>query len=157
VTTKAELKKRLVSEKVKTWRSVLLLSRILYYLLEARLTKYKCSLPRLQVLLILFMEGPTPPVRLAKRSLVTRGNMSTLLKRMADEGLIEEVYEKARVRPNFKLSSKGQTFILDILPQHLDNIDDIIPELPDDFSATVVDLYKQIQDRFDVGVNIFPT
>src|SRR5688572_29592569 len=74
---------------VKSWHSLMQAYRTVAQHLESSLLKSDCSLSRFQILYIIYFDGATPASVLVRKLGVTRGNISTFLKRKVLDGLLE--------------------------------------------------------------------
>ena len=93
---------------------------------------------------ILYFDGPTVPVRLADRMQVTRGNISMLMGRMQEEGLIEPSEEfGTKSRPAMELTAKGRSQFESILPKHVDVLEEVFTPLGEPTHKKL----KKIRDR----------
>ncbi|MBI4403419.1 MAG: MarR family transcriptional regulator [Deltaproteobacteria bacterium] len=120
---------------VKSWVSVLTASRAIYRELELGLLSDKCSMPRFQILLHLYFDGPLAAVEISDRLLVTRGNMTMFLRRLISDGIIKRVFEKPpgsmrQARPKFQLTPKGRRLFERIFPKHIARVRRFMPPLP---------------------------
>ena len=151
----AKLQSLFKQNEVTSWRALVITYRMIFATLESKLQKKGCTVSRLQVLIALHFEGPMVPVRLANRMMVTRGNISTLLRRMQDEGLIAPTDEKGTSsRPAFKLTAKGTKLLLDIYPDHASNICELMPALDADTLNVLLEIQQKIYKKYKIGVPI---
>jgi DNA-binding MarR family transcriptional regulator len=129
---------------------------MLFSILDSRMQKEEgCSLSRLQVFFVLYFEGPYVPVKLAKRLMVTRGNMSTLLKRLEDEDLIATTYEiGTKNRPGYKLSEKGRAQFLRIFPRHIENIGTLFGPLSHATLKELEEVQTKLYAEFKFGIPV---
>lgn len=88
-----------------------------------------CSVSRFQILFYLYFEGDLPAVEIARKLVVTRGNISMFLRRMESDGLIQKKVPKGQKRPRFSLAPKGRAFFEDILPAHIQRVRNLAPVL----------------------------
>jgi len=88
-----------------------------------------CSVSRFEILFLLYFEPNIPAVKLSRKMHVTRGNMSTFLKRMESDHLIKTTLPKGRKRPVYNLTTKGQNFFEKIFPEHINRVEKICPIL----------------------------
>jgi DNA-binding MarR family transcriptional regulator len=150
-----ELRRLFKQDEVTSWRSLVITYRMIFAILESALQKMDCTGSRLQVLMALHFEGPMVPVRLANRMMVTRGNISTLLKRMQDEGLIEpSVTKGTKSRPAFALTEAGLDLLLEIYPDHAANICKLMPVLDREMINSLHAIQDKIYKKYKIGVPI---
>lgn len=123
-------KKELSHPTIVGWRALMELFKVTLTQLEERLGDYGCSTSRFQTLFFLYMDGPQAPVELSRKLVVTRGNITGLLKRMQDDGLIKFVKTKDSKRDKVELTKKGVNFIEKIFPEHTKNVKTILPDFP---------------------------
>lgn len=112
---------------VQSWRSLLRSFRYVVGEINHKMLKMGCSLPRFQILFHLYFKGPLPAVRIAEIMVVTRGNISTFLKRMQADGLIRPASEVGtKSRPYFELSPEGEKTFEEIFPAHVEMILELV-------------------------------
>lgn len=127
-----KVKKLLDSPEVVTWRSLFVTYRALFSHFESKLQEMGCTVPRLQILLHLYLDGPLSPVLLSKKMNVSRANMTTFIKRLSDEGLIKSTVENASdKRPAWELSAKGIKYFEDLIPNHIANVKKVVEPISD--------------------------
>ena len=148
-----ELKRLFKQSEVTSWRALVMTYRMIFSILESRLQKRGCTVSRLQVMIALYFEGPMVPVRLANRMLVTRGNISTLLKRMQDEKLIEPLYSQGKdSRPAFVLTDEGRALFHELYPIHAANIVELMPSLAPEVVSPLFAIQENIHKKHKIGV-----
>lgn len=103
--------------------------QIIFSHLERGLKLENCTMPRFQILFILYMENSMSAVDISKRLLVTRGNISMFLKRMETDGLVLQSFPKGKKRPVYKLTKKGKKLFEKIFPGHISRVCKIMPVL----------------------------
>ncbi len=86
--TSKEVLLLLDSPKVKLWRTMLLSVEMIYEELGRKLNQKNCSYPRFRVLFALYFDGPLSASQLASRTRVSRANMSSFVRRLAEDDLI---------------------------------------------------------------------
>ena len=125
-----KVEKLLNSPAVHSWRNIFVTYRALFSHFETRLLELGCTVPRFQILLHIYTDGPLTPVVLSRKMSVSRANMTTFLKRLADDGLIISTEENATVkRPAWNLTAAGVQFFENILPEHISNIQQVVEPL----------------------------
>lgn len=148
-----DLRKIFTEAEVTSWRAMVMTYRMIFSILESRLSKHNCTVSRLQVLLALYFEGPMVPVRLANRLMVTRGNISTLLRRMQDEGQIQPTSEKgSESRPAYTLTAAGRKLFQEIYPEHAANIKELMPPLDPETLKAFLAIQERIYKKYKIGV-----
>lgn len=122
------MKRLLEDPQVASWRALMLAFQSTYKQLSAKLNEDGCSIPRFQILLQLYFSGPMRAVELSVMLFVTRGNMSTFLRRLMSEGLIEiDQQSSAKTRPYYTLTAKGRELFEEIYPKHAKRIKQLVP------------------------------
>lgn len=139
---KPELVKLLESPEVRSWRALMGAFKYIFAELERGLMKEDCSVSRFQILFYLYMEGPHSAVSIARKLLVTRGNISTFLKRMEQDGLIRPALPEGQKRPLFGLTEKGSQFFEKIFPRHIERVRGLAPALKLDMIRTLESVEK---------------
>lgn len=119
---KSEFSALMEIQEVQSWRAILAAFNAIFSKLEKGLKVEGCSLPRFQILLHLYFDGNLPAVEIARKMLVTRGNISMFLRRMESDGLIRKKLPPGQNRPQYSLSSKGQAFFEKIFPEHIQRV-----------------------------------
>jgi len=128
----------LESPEVITWLSILLTTRQVCGFLESRLTSRGYTLPRFQIFFYLYFFGPRSASQLAKDLLVTRGNISSFLKRLIAENLIEKIPSpKHKKRKLSQLTGLARKEFEELLPEHIKRIREVVRPLD---SACLEDL-----------------
>ncbi len=97
--------------------------------LERALMAEGCSVSRFQILFYLYFEGDLPAVEIARKLLVTRGNITMFLRRMESDGLIKPIVPAGQKRPLFTLTKKGAVLFERILPPHIERVRKLAPTL----------------------------
>ena len=136
---KKELAKLLNYPEVKSWRTLMYSFKAIFSQLEKGLMAEGCSVSRFQIMFYLYFEGSMQAIEIAKRLVVTRGNISTFLKRMVADGLIKPSVQKGSKRPEFFLTKKGTTFFEKILPAHIERVQKYTPSLNNEALKTLND------------------
>jgi len=105
--------------------------------LERGLMAEGCSVSRFQILFYLYFEGDLPAVEIARKLVVTRGNISMFLRRMETDGLISKIVPPGQKRPLLRLSPKGEQLFEAIFPAHVARVRKIAPRLPNSVISTL--------------------
>ncbi len=128
----ANLRALLDDPQIESWRSLMAAFQAVYTRLESALrAEEQCSIPRFQIFFYLYFEGPLPASEIAKRLLVTRGNISTFLKRLESDGVIRPARaDAAKKRPRLELTSRGATQFEQLFPRHIRRVKNLMPALP---------------------------
>lgn len=114
---------------VKSWRALMMAFKTIFSELEKGLMAEGCSVSRFQILFYLYFEDALPAVEIARKLVVTRGNISTFLRRMESDELILKRVPKGQKRPLYSLTAKGTAFFEEIFPPHIRRVRSIAPIL----------------------------
>lgn len=114
---------------VQSWRALMAAFKAIFSQLEKALMAEGCSVSRFQILFYLYFEGDLPAVEIARKLLVTRGNITMFLRRMESDGLVKPVIPSGQKRPLFTLTKKGAVLFERILPAHVGRVRKIAPAL----------------------------
>lgn len=134
----------LTEPQVRSWQSLMQAYRTVAQNLESALLKADCSLSRFQILYLLYFEGASPASVLVRKLGVTRGNISTFLKRMLIDGLVKvDVSVGSPSRPFYILSDHGQSYFESIFPEHIAQIKGEMPALSDTALQLLADISKR--------------
>jgi DNA-binding MarR family transcriptional regulator len=118
-----ELKKSLNDSRVTLWRDLLMTVELVYAQLERKLAEKDCTYPRFRLLFALYFDAPLSATQLALRLRVSRGNMSTFIKRLESDGLIYPCpLISTKGRPKYYLSPAGTKYAEDLMDFHFANI-----------------------------------
>jgi DNA-binding MarR family transcriptional regulator len=109
--------------RIEQWRKLLTLVETMYADLEKRLATKDCTYPRFRLLFILSFEGPCSAAFLSKRLHVSRSNLSTFIKRLEHDGLVETCpLSSSETRPKYILSTKGLRYAEGLFSFHFENV-----------------------------------
>lgn len=132
---------------VKSWRAIMHAYTQIHRYLESELLKQNCSIPRFQIFFYLYFEGPLPSIELAQRLNVTRGNISTFIRRLEEDELVLINQANGRGgRQLVELSDKGLKQFEDFFPDHIKRVKSVMPSLN---QKTIKDLLSIKIDRND--------
>ena len=123
------LKDLLEHPTVQSWRALMAAFKAIFTQLEKGLMAEGCSVSRFQILFYLYFEGDLPAVEVARKLLVTRGNITMFLRRMESDGLVKPVIPSGQKRPLFTLTKKGSSLFERILPPHIERVCKLAPTL----------------------------
>ncbi|MEX1099424.1 MAG: MarR family transcriptional regulator [Bacteriovoracaceae bacterium] len=99
---------------------------------------------RFQIMLLLYFEGPLSASELARRMLVTRGNISTFVKRLEADGQIEVCASSpSEKRPLYCLSDEAIFLFEELFEQHIKLVKKLVPRLEESF----MDQLKNISEK----------
>jgi len=142
------LRKKLTEEHMQVWRTMLMAVEAIYDHLEAQLATKDCTYPRFRLLFSLYFDAPLSAAQLASRLRVSRGNMSTFIKRIEEDGLIVPCpYLSTPNRPKFFLSPKGTKYAEELMDYHFSNIKKLQLKLS---PAAIKDL-KKMKEQMDAA------
>jgi MarR family 2-MHQ and catechol resistance regulon transcriptional repressor len=127
-----KLRALLDDPQIESWRSLMAAFQAIYTRLESALrAEESCSIPRFQILFYLYFEGPLPASEIAKRLLVTRGNISTFLKRLESDGVIRPAHADAgQKRHRLELTPLGVKQFEQLFPRHIRRVKNLMPAFP---------------------------
>lgn len=141
---KAKLSSLLNLPEVESWRALMRAFQSIYQQLEKALLTEDCSISRFQILFVLYMKGPLPAVQIARRLLVTRGNISTFLRRLDSDGLIMPAVAKpGQKRPPLQLTAKGQRLFESLFPRHIERVKKLMNPLSKEMLHTLDEISKK--------------
>ena len=144
----AKTKKLLSSNKVVTWRTLFNTYRSLFSYFETQLSENGCTVPRFQILLHLYLDGPLTPINLSKILDVSRANITTFLKRLQEDQLITPTEEKGtKRRPAWELTKKGIKSFEEILPAHVKNVEEVVTPLPKNALKILNNMNERIKNK----------
>ncbi|WP_419168582.1 MarR family winged helix-turn-helix transcriptional regulator [Halobacteriovorax sp.] len=116
--------------KVKAWRTLMHAYNQIYRYLESELLKENCSISRFQIFFYLYFQGPLSSIELAQLLNVTRGNISTFVKRLSEDSLVEVHPTKGRGgKQLISLSPKGKSQFENFFPEHIKRVTSVMPEI----------------------------
>ena len=129
---KKELGALLNSPEVQSWRALMSAFKSIFTKLEKGLMAEGCSVSRFQILFYLYFEGDLPAIAIARKLVVTRGNITMFLRRMESDGLIRPVVPEGQKRPVFTLTKKGIGLFEKVFPPHIERVRNYAPALTQD-------------------------
>lgn len=135
---KKEFKALLKRSEVESWRTLMGAFQKIYRTLEQELLKDNCSISRFQILLLIYFNGPMSASDIAQRLCVTRGNISTFLRRLEADKLSRSTPTGERGgRTLIELTEKGVKLFEDIFPDHIERVTKLMPQLAPVFLGTL--------------------
>jgi MarR family 2-MHQ and catechol resistance regulon transcriptional repressor len=138
-TNQTKLTELLMLKEVQSWIAIMDSFKVVYSKLEMTLNDEGISISRFQVMFFLYFEGNASANSLSKKLLVTRGNMSMLLKRMELDGLVSYISIDGKKRQLIKLTNIGINVFEDIFPRHIERVRALVAPLS---KATLNELSK---------------
>lgn len=102
---------------VQIWQNLMNLYKEIVQSLEANLQKNDMTIPRFQILLILYFFGEKRSIDLTKQLNVSKPNMSTFVKRLTADDLIV-IDDKKWI----KISANGKKIFEQVFPLHIDEV-----------------------------------
>lgn len=127
-------------EAVQSWKALMFAYRATFNKLEKGLDNAGFSIPKFQILYMLYFDGPLQLVEIATRSKVSKANISTFINRMKRDNLVEEHYEQSRKLPKVKLSTNGVKEFEILFPGHVERTASLVPPMTPDIVAYLKDL-----------------
>ena len=143
-----KVSKLLASPEVSSWRALFNAFKSLSSEFESSLLEHDCSVPRFQILLHLHTTGPHTPVTLSRLMKVSRANITTFLKRLTEDGLINSTIENgSEKRPAYELTKKGVKYFELVLPSHISNVKKKMPAFPEEFISLLEEVPKNLESE----------
>jgi len=116
--------------KVKAWRTLMHAYSQIYRYLESELLKENCSISRFQIFFYLYFHGPMSSIELAQNLNVTRGNVSTFIRRLSEDSLVEiNAAEGRGGKQLIEISNKGKMLFESFFPEHIKRVTAVMPEI----------------------------
>ena len=140
-----KLEKYLKDSEVVSWINIIDCFQTIFSKLEAGLADDGLNVTRFQVLFYLYFNGNLNANALAKRLLVTRGNMSQLLKRMELDGLISLETVTGKKSINLKITKVGRRQFETIFPRHIKRVKALIIPLSESTLYEIQNLMKNAE------------
>jgi len=120
---KERLKKLLSDPQVRSWRLLFHAFQGIYHQLESELNEVGSSVPRFQMSFVLYFEGAKSAAELSRRLFVTRGNMSTFIKRLLKDEVIRVCpYSPSPKRPFYILTEVAFKNFENLFPRHVKKV-----------------------------------
>lgn len=120
----------LENPKVKSWRALMHAYTRIYRFLETELLKENCSISRFQIFFYLYFHGPMSSIELAESLNVTRGNISTFIRRLSEDSVITVKAAEGRGgKQLIELSNKGRLLFENFFPEHIKRVISVMPEI----------------------------
>jgi DNA-binding MarR family transcriptional regulator len=136
-------RKKLERPKVKSWLKLLHTYQNVYALLDSRLSKMGCTVSRFQILFNLYFKGALKPIQMARILNVSRANITTFVKRLTADGLIEaDIQAGTEKRPAYRLTTKGTAYFEDIFPHHIAEVEKNLLPFTDEFVSLLDNIYQ---------------
>ena len=101
----------------------------IYSSLENKLLEDGCTVSRFQIMFYLYFDGPHRAIDIANKMIVSRGNITSFLRRLEKDEIIKAVYKKNEKRPSYTLTSNGKYFFESLFPKHLERVMKMTPSL----------------------------
>lgn len=126
---------------VKSWRAIMTAFKHVYTKLDSALMQEGFHIARFQIFYCLYFEGSQSAAALSKRLLVTRSNISTFLKRLEQDKLIQICPTSPSMkRPYYRLTTKAERLFEQIFPQHIQRVKKWVPTLPSPLLRALKDI-----------------
>ncbi|MBA2404996.1 MAG: MarR family transcriptional regulator [Bdellovibrionales bacterium] len=137
---KEKLESLLNTRTIISWRLALNTVEEVYSRLEDELVKHGCNMSRFEMLFLIYFSGPLSAIQLSQKMKVSRGNISSFIKRLLNDDLIAPCkITSTATRPKYSLSKGGEDFFEKILKIHLKHINKILTPLSE---TTLKDISK---------------
>ena len=112
---------------------------------SAKVTEYGLTMPQFGVLEALYHLGPLPLGELADKLLVTGGNITYVMDRLAEQGLVERIRSKQDRRVVLAcLTEEGKELVAEVFPDHAAFIRDQMTSLTTEEQDTLRGLLKKL-------------
>lgn len=139
-----EVLKLLEYSEVQSWRALMYAFKGIFAVLERGLIAEGCSVSRFQILFYLYMEGELAAVDIARKLVVTRGNISMFLRRMESDGLVKPKISPGHKRSVYVLTRAGRSFFESIFPEHIKRVRSTAPKLPQDTVKALIEVSRRL-------------
>ncbi|MEK6704984.1 MAG: hypothetical protein AABZ06_04285 [Bdellovibrionota bacterium] len=116
-----------------SWRALMSAFQAVFRQLEQGLLTENCSISRFQILLLLYFYSPMLAAEIARRLLVTRGNVSMFLHRLKVDGLARMRTRQPGKRAQIELTAKGTRLFESLFPRHIKRVKKLMPVLDPKF------------------------
>ncbi len=127
----AAMKELLEDPHVQSWRAIMGAFQSVLAELEKGLMSDGLHVSRFQIQFYLYFEPPLSAADIARRLLVTRGNISTFLKRLEkDKQIVVCPSSPSMQRPLYRLSSDAERQFEKVFPDHIKRVKKLVPALP---------------------------
>jgi len=114
-------------------------------LVAGKVADYGLTTPQFGVLEALYHVGPLPLGELADKLLVTGGNITYVMDRLAEQGLVERIRSRQDRRVVLAcLTADGQDLVSDVFPDHTDFVTDQMSALDESEQETLRGLLKKL-------------
>lgn len=114
-------------------------------LVAAKVADYGLTTPQFGVLEALYHLGPLPLGELADKLLVTGGNITYVMDRLAEQGLVERIRSKEDRRVVLAcLTTDGQELVSEVFPDHADFVKGQMSALEEEEQETLRELLKKL-------------
>ncbi|MCO4755914.1 MAG: MarR family transcriptional regulator [Bacteriovoracaceae bacterium] len=122
--------KTLADPRIQVWRTVMEVFQSVFDQLETQLNEQGVHMSRFQILFFLYFEGPMSASELARCLLVTRGNISTFIRRLDDDGQIEICPSSpSDARPRYCLTKEAIELFEELFVKHTKLVKKLVPGL----------------------------
>lgn len=113
---------------VQSWRELTGAFKNVYQELEKAKMEKGIHMSRFQIMLLLYFHGPMSAANLAKKMLVSRGNISTFVKRLESDGHIQVSPESpGPKRPLYMLSEEAIELFEPMFEEHVALLRQLVP------------------------------
>ena len=116
---------------VQSWRAIMGAFQAVLAQLEKGLMADGLHVSRFQILFYLYFVPPLSAADIARKLLVTRGNISMFLKRLEkDNQIVVCPTSPSMQRPLYRLSEEAERQFEKIFPEHIKRVKKLVPALP---------------------------
>ncbi|MGE4107757.1 MAG: MarR family winged helix-turn-helix transcriptional regulator [Bacteriovoracia bacterium] len=136
----AAMTELLEDPQVQSWLAIMGAFKSVLTELEKGLMGDGLHVSRFQILFYLYFQPPLSAADIARKLLVTRGNISMFLKRLEkDKQIVVCPTSPSMQRPLYRLSEEAERQFEKIFPDHIKRVKKLVPALP---KAVVQSLHK---------------
>ncbi|MDZ4662704.1 MAG: helix-turn-helix domain-containing protein [Pseudomonadota bacterium] len=144
----AVMKELLEDPQVQSWRAIMGAFQSVLADLEKGLMSDGLHVSRFQIFFYLYFEAPLSAADIARKLLVTRGNISTFLKRLEkDKQIVVCPTSPSMQRPLYRLSEVAERQFEKIFPDHIKRVKKLVPVLPKSVTQSLLTLGQITPER----------
>lgn len=114
---------------------------------SVKITEAGLTFPQFEVLVFVYHFQPLSVGEIINRTLSTIGNISFVISNLVKDGFLISVQDKKDKRAKIiSLTEKGEKFMENFFPVHLDNLDKILSVYTQAEKETLLSLLKKLKD-----------
>lgn len=139
----ASMRALLDDPQVQSWRAIMGAFQAVLVELEKGLMADGLHVSRFQILFYLYFEPPLSAAEIARKLLVTRGNISMFLRRLEkDKQIVVCPTSPSMQRPLYRLSEEAERQFEKTFPNHIKRVKKLVPALPKNILQSLQKLGK---------------